>query len=185
MKAILSYTALIFLIRQRKGNVEALEERMSVPFASDSEGVFVDVHSHGGYVGWPWGFANWCTPNNAGLGTLGQKFASFSGYGLWVPKMPNQLCESEHLFRDCAYRIHWDDECLVCTPCILLNAKLFLHCSDGFDGSTIDTMYSWLGAALFFLKIGTSFYQPCDTLPTVINKVFPALLVRACMRFCT
>jgi hypothetical protein len=95
---------------------------MTVPFASDSEGVFVDVHSFGGYVGWPWGFANWRTPNDAGLGTLGQKFMLFNGYGLWAPKMPNRLCESEHLFRDCAYRIHWDDERLVCTPCIPLNA---------------------------------------------------------------
>ncbi len=75
------------------------------------------------------------------------------------------------------------DEHLVCMPCIPLNAKLALHHSDGFDGSTIDTMYGWLGAALFFLEIGTSFYR--DTLPTVINEVFPALQVRACMRFCT
>jgi hypothetical protein len=41
----------IFLIRQRKGNVEASDERMTAPFALDSEGVFVDVHSRGGYVG--------------------------------------------------------------------------------------------------------------------------------------
>jgi hypothetical protein len=158
---------------------------MTAPFALDSKGVFVDVHSHGGYVGWPWGFANRRTPNNAGLGVLGRKVALFSGYGLWAPKMPNQLCESEHLFCNCMYCIHWDDECLVCMPCIPLNAKLVLHRSDGFDCSTMDTMYGWLGAASFFLKIGTSFYQPCDTLPTVINEVFPALLVRACMRFCT
>jgi hypothetical protein len=46
-------------------------------------------------------------------------------------------------------------------------------------------MYGWLGAASFFLEIGTSFYQPCDTLLTMINEIFPALLVRACMRFCT
>jgi hypothetical protein len=156
-----------------------------VPFVSDSEGMFVDVHSHGGYVGWPWGFANRCTPINASLAALGWKSTSFSGYSLWAPKMPNQQCESKHLTRDCAYCIHWDDECLVCTPCIPLNAKLVLHCSDGFDGSTIDTIYGWLSAASFFLEIGTIFYQPCDTLPTMINKVFPALLVRACMRFCT
>jgi hypothetical protein len=184
-KAILLYAASIFPIRQRKGNVEASEERMTAPFVSDSEGMFVDVHSHWGFVGWPWGFANRHTPNNAGLGALGRKFALFSGYSLWVPKMPNRLCESKHLFHKCAYRIHWDDERLVCTPCIPLNAKHVLHCSDGFDGSTIDTMYGWLGAASFFLEIGTIFYQPCNTLPTVIKEVFLALLVRACMRFCT
>jgi hypothetical protein len=57
-----------------------------------------------------------------------------------------------------------------CIPCILSNTKLVLHYSDGFDGSTLDTMYGWLGAALFFFKIRSSFYQPCNTLPTVINK---------------
>ncbi len=160
LKALLSYATSIFPIRQRKGNVKASEERMTVPFALDSRGVFVDLHSHGWYVGWPWGFANRRTPNNAGLGTFGRKFALFSGYGLWAPKMPNRLCESEHPCRDCAYRIHWDDKRLVCTPCILLNAKLILHCSGGFDGSTIDTMYSWLGVASFFLEIGTSFTSP-------------------------
>jgi carboxypeptidase T len=88
-KVILLYAGLIFPIRQRKGNVKASKERMTAPFALDSKGMFVDVHSHGGYVGWLWGFANRRTPNNAGLGTLGRKFASFSGYGLWAPKMPN------------------------------------------------------------------------------------------------
>lgn len=48
--------------------------------------------------------------------------------------------------------------------------------SDGFDGSTIDTMYGLLGVASFFFEIGTSFYQTCDTLPDVINEVFPMLL---------
>jgi hypothetical protein len=46
---------------------------------------------------------NWRTPNNGGLGTLEWKFTLFGGYSLWAPKMPNQLCESEHLFCDCAY----------------------------------------------------------------------------------
>jgi hypothetical protein len=88
-KAILSYATWIFLIWQREGNIEASEEGMTAPFASDSKGVFVEVHSHGGYVGWPWGFAYWRTPINTGLGALGRKFALFSGYGLWAPKMPS------------------------------------------------------------------------------------------------
>jgi hypothetical protein len=95
LKAILLYATSIFMIWQRKGNVEASEERMTARF----EGMFVDVHSHGGYVGWPWGFANQRTPNNASLGALRQKFALHSGYGLWVPKMPNQLWESKDLRR--------------------------------------------------------------------------------------
>jgi hypothetical protein len=48
LKAILLYAASIFPIQQRKGKVKALEERMTVQFALDSKGVFVDMHSHGG-----------------------------------------------------------------------------------------------------------------------------------------
>ncbi len=81
------------------GLVKTRPDFEAAPFASDSEGVFVDVHSFGGYVGWPWGFANRRTSNDAGLGTLGRKFSSFNGYGLWAPKMPNRLCESEHVSR--------------------------------------------------------------------------------------
>jgi hypothetical protein len=93
-KAILSYAKSVFPSEQRKGSTVAVsEERMNVPFAEDSEGVFIDVHSHGRDVGWPWGFANQRTPNDTGLGALGRKFASFSGYSLWAPKMPNRVCE--------------------------------------------------------------------------------------------
>ena len=44
-----------------------------------------------------------------------------------------------------------------------------------------DTMHGWLGAASFFFELGTSFYQSCDTYPTVINEAFPALLVCDCL----
>jgi hypothetical protein len=92
-KAILEYASTIFPTRQRKGDVQTSELKFNIPFAKDSEGVFIDVHSHGGYVGWPWGFANRRTPNDEGLGALGRKLASFSGYRLWAPTMPNRQCK--------------------------------------------------------------------------------------------
>jgi hypothetical protein len=92
-KAILNYAKSIFPDQQRKGNVAVSENLMNVPFAEDSEGIFIDVHSHGRYIGWPWGFANQRTPNNAGLGSLGRKFASYGNYSLWAPKTPNRKCE--------------------------------------------------------------------------------------------
>ncbi len=101
-KAILSYAKTVFPSGQRKGStVKIAEGRLTVPFAEDSEGVFIDVHSHGRDVGWPWGFVNQRTPNDAGLGALGRKFASFSGYSLWAPKMPNRVCKyPRHLLCD-------------------------------------------------------------------------------------
>ena len=92
-KAILEYAASIFPSEQRKGGLQYSEANYNTPFAKNSEGVFIDVHSHGQYVGWPWGFANQRTPNDEGLGALGRKLASFNGYSLWAPTMPNRLCE--------------------------------------------------------------------------------------------
>eukprot|EP01083_Nonionella_stella_P260463 888073_1 len=40
-------------------------------------------------------------------------------------------------------------------------------------------MYGWLGAYSFFFELGTSFYQPWDTFPAVINELFPAFLYAA------
>lgn len=71
-----------------------------MPFSANSEGVFLDVHSHGRLIGWPWGFVNQDAPNNDGLGALGRKMASFSGYSLWAPGLPNRKCASERMPAD-------------------------------------------------------------------------------------
>jgi len=92
-KAILEYAASIFPTGQRKGSVQFSVANYNTPFSKYSQGVFIDVHSHGQYVGWPWGFANQRTPNDEGLGALGRKLASFNGYRLWAPTMPNRQCE--------------------------------------------------------------------------------------------
>jgi carboxypeptidase T len=43
-------------------------------------GVFVDLHSYGELVLWPWGFTYSLAPNGSALQTLGRKFAFFNGY---------------------------------------------------------------------------------------------------------
>ncbi len=127
------------------------------------------MHSHGWDMGWPWGFANWCSPNDTSLGMLGWTFTAMSTEDakliMWVQTLVCDVCTAYIGITKVFF----------CILCISSNSKLVLHYSDRFDGSTIDTIYSWLGVALFFFKIGSSFYQPCNTLPTVINKVFPDL----------
>ncbi len=59
----------------RNGN-----EYSNMLFTTDSDGMIINVHSHGWDVGWPWGFANLLTPNDASLGMLGWTFTLFSGY---------------------------------------------------------------------------------------------------------
>ena len=46
----------------------------------DTSGVFVDVHSYGELVLWPWGFTASPAPNQRPMQTLGRKYAYFTGY---------------------------------------------------------------------------------------------------------
>jgi len=43
-------------------------------------GVFLDLHSYGGDVLWPWGFTDDVAPNGTALQTLGRKLAFFNDY---------------------------------------------------------------------------------------------------------
>ena len=45
---------------------------------SDTSGVFLDIHSHGRLVLWPWGHTDTTAPNGTQLQTLGRKLAFFS-----------------------------------------------------------------------------------------------------------
>ncbi|MBV6413457.1 MAG: hypothetical protein OMOMHJEC_01270 [Xanthomonadales bacterium] len=53
---------------------------LTTPAPADSSGVFVDVHSFGELVMWPWGFAEALAPNGVALRTLGRRLAWFNGY---------------------------------------------------------------------------------------------------------
>lgn len=50
----------------------------SVP--PDTSGVFIDLHSYGELVLWPWGYTSAHAPNATALQTLGRKFAWFNSY---------------------------------------------------------------------------------------------------------
>lgn len=47
---------------------------------ADASGLYLDVHSYGELVLWPWGFTGDVAPNGPALQTLGRKFAYFNGY---------------------------------------------------------------------------------------------------------
>lgn len=50
------------------------------PAPDDAMGIFLDIHSYGELVIWPWGFTNTIPPNGSALQTLGRKFAYFNNY---------------------------------------------------------------------------------------------------------
>ena len=47
---------------------------------ADATGVYIDIHSAGGLVLWPWGFTSNQAGNGAALRTLGRRLAWFNGY---------------------------------------------------------------------------------------------------------
>ena len=66
---------------------------------SDTSGIFLDIHSHGHLVLWPWGHVDEAAPNGAALQTLGRKLAFFNGHTpmrlipiFGGPRPPLNLC---------------------------------------------------------------------------------------------
>ncbi len=47
---------------------------------ADTSGLFLDIHSHGRLVLWPWGHVDEAAPNAPALRTLGRKLAFFNGH---------------------------------------------------------------------------------------------------------
>jgi hypothetical protein len=72
VQAVQSYVSSIFP-DQREDPIGA-----SVPVTAT--GVFMDIHSSGNLVLWPWGFTEDPAPNGTALQTFGRKFAYFNNY---------------------------------------------------------------------------------------------------------
>lgn len=70
------------------------------PAPAAAPGVFLDVHSFGELVMWPWGFTETPTPNGAALRTLGRRLAWFNGYR---PQAAVELFVTDGGSRDFAY----------------------------------------------------------------------------------
>jgi carboxypeptidase T len=67
-------------------------QRKADPTTSSGEdimGVFVDIHSSGGLVYFPWGYADERSPDDEALQALGRKVAYNPGYKLWGPGSPD------------------------------------------------------------------------------------------------
>ena len=88
-KAIIDYAKSLYPNSNRKGNLQQSEAQMNTAFPTTNTGIFIDVHSKGKSLGWPWRHKNEKTPNDKSLGSLGRKMASYGGWELWsgTPKM--------------------------------------------------------------------------------------------------
>ncbi len=91
-QAIQNYVRSIFPDQR----LNALDE----PVPADATGVFLDLHSYGKLVMWPWSFTTLAPPNEITLQTLGRKLAFFNGYS---PQQAIYLYPADGVTDDFAY----------------------------------------------------------------------------------
>lgn len=72
---------------------------LTTPAPITSTGIFLDLHSYGQWVLWPWGFDS-IAPNSVALQTLGRKFAYFNHY---TPQQAFHLYPTDGTTNDFAY----------------------------------------------------------------------------------
>ncbi len=71
------------------------------PAPENATGIFIDLHSYGQWVLWPWGFTDETTaPNHTALQTLGRKLAFFNDYR---PAQASDLYPASGATEDYAY----------------------------------------------------------------------------------
>lgn len=70
------------------------------PPPADTPGLFLDIHSYGQRLMWPWGSTTTVAPNGIALQTLGRKFAFFNGHS---PHQAIYLYATDGSTRDFAY----------------------------------------------------------------------------------
>jgi len=101
-KALADYARNLFSEEQRKANPELQKDE---PFGEDNTGMYIDIHSSGGYVYYPWGHRDAKSPDDEALQALGRKINSFNDYKLWAGSQPDFLYEASGDTSDWAYGV--------------------------------------------------------------------------------
>ncbi len=94
---------------------------MVTPAPEDATGIYIDVHSYGKLVMWPWGSTADAAPNSEQLQTLGRKLAYYNDYS---PEQAIGLYPTDGTSDDHAY-----GELGVAAYCIELGTSFFQNCS--------------------------------------------------------
>jgi carboxypeptidase T len=84
--AVFEYHSEIFPNYIKKGTPqEAFEKRMEPCAEINATGIFMDLHSHGDNVYFPWGYKDVLSPDHLPLLTMAAKLAAPGNYTLWGP----------------------------------------------------------------------------------------------------
>jgi len=73
---------------------------LSAAAPTNATGMYIDLHSYGNLVLWPWGMVTSAAPNGSALQTLGRKFAFFNNF---TPQRSSQLYTTDGDSSDFAY----------------------------------------------------------------------------------
>lgn len=94
-QAIEDYVASVFVDQRGTGDNDAAP--------TDTEGVFISLHSFGQWVLFPWGWSSDPAPNDIGLQTLGRKFGYFNRYEVCQSGEPGCIYPTDGTTDDWAY----------------------------------------------------------------------------------
>jgi carboxypeptidase T len=103
-QALADYAKQLFPESQRRENTEDKLD-VDVPFGEDITGMYIDIHSSGGYVYYPWGHKDEVSPDDEALQALGRKINSFNGYKLWAGGQPDFVYPASGDTSDWAYAV--------------------------------------------------------------------------------
>ncbi|MFC1996831.1 M14 family metallopeptidase [Chloroflexota bacterium] len=126
-------------------------------------GIFLDIHSYGELVLWPWGFTNTAAPNGAALQTLGRKFAYFNDY---APEQAINLYPTDGTSNDFVY-----GDLGVAAYTFELGSSFFQDCST-FEDSILPTN---LLALLYAVKTSRTPYMTPSGPDTLDVNIAPNL----------
>lgn len=117
------------------------------PAPADLSGVFLDVHSYGQLVMWPWSFAADVAPNGAAMATFGKRLAWINGYR---PQQGIELYVTDGGTKDFVY-----GELGVPAMSFELGSSFFQSC-ESFESSVLDDN---LAALTYLLRSARRPYQ--------------------------
>jgi len=101
-EALARYARDLFPEGQRKNKPE---QQMYDAFGENITGMYIDIHSSGGYVYYPWGHADKKSPDDEALQALGRKISSFNDYLLWAGGQPDFVYEASGDTSDYLYAV--------------------------------------------------------------------------------
>lgn len=119
----------------------------SSPAPKDSSGLYLDIHSFGELILWPWGVKDTPAPNHAELRTLGRKLAYFNDY---TPEQAIGLRPTSGTSNDFAY-----GELGVASYTIELGTDFFQDC-DSFTNKILPDNFA---ALIYAMKSSRAPYQ--------------------------